>query len=72
MNRRRDLIVTNLAALLLLLVVLALGWRQEAAVGLIVLVLLDLFVVLRGRQARSDWSAEEDGTQESDGGVDDE
>ena len=72
MNRRRDLIVTNLAALLLLLLVLLLGWRQEAAVGLTVLVLLDLFVLLRGRQARSGWSDEEGGTPESDGGVEDE
>lgn len=54
MNRRRELIVANLAALLLLAVVLLLGWRQEAAFGLAVLLFLDLFVFLRGRQARSD------------------
>jgi Flp pilus assembly protein TadB len=53
MNRRRDLIVANLAALLLLFVVLLLGWRQEAAFGLAVLLFLDLFVFLRGRQVRS-------------------
>ena len=53
MNRRRDLIVANLAALLLLFVVLSLGWWQEAAFGLAVLLFLDLFVFLRGRQARS-------------------
>ena len=52
MNRRRDLIVANLASLLLLVVVLLLGWRQEAALGLAVLLLMDLFVVLRGRQSR--------------------
>ena len=54
MNRRRDLIVANLAALLLLVVVLLLGWWQEAAFGLAVLLFLDLFVFLRDRQARSD------------------
>ena len=54
MNRRRELIVANLAALLLLFVVLLLGWRQEAAFGLAVLLFLDLFVFLRGRQVRSD------------------
>ena len=54
MNRRRDLIVANLAAFLLLLIVLLLGWWQEAAFGLAVLAFLDLFVLLRGRQARSD------------------
>jgi hypothetical protein len=47
------LIVANVAALLLLVVVLLLGWWQEAAFGLAVLLLLDLFVFLRGRQARS-------------------
>lgn len=54
MNRRRDLFVANLAALLLLAVVLLLGWWQEAAFGLAVLLFLDLFVFLRGRQVRSD------------------
>ena len=63
MNRRRDLIVANLAALLLLFVVLLLGWWQEAAFGLAVLVLLDLFVFLRGRQARS--SEDTDGEDEN-------
>ena len=54
MTRRRDLLVANLAALLLLVVVLLLGWWQEAAFGLAVLLFLDLFIFLRGRQARSD------------------
>ncbi len=53
MNRWRDLIVANAAALLVLLTVLLLGWWQEAALGLAVLLFLDLFVALRGRQARS-------------------
>jgi hypothetical protein len=63
MNRRRDLIVANLAALLLLFVVLLLGWRQEAAFGLAVLLFLDLFVLLRSRQVRS--SEGTDGEDES-------
>lgn len=63
MNRRRELIVANLAVLLLLFVVLLLGWRQEAVFGLAVLLFLDLFVLLRGRQARS--SEGTDGEDES-------
>ena len=58
MTRRRDLLVANLAALLLLAFVLLLGWWQEAAFGLAVLLFLDLFVFLRGRHARSDTRAE--------------
>lgn len=73
MNRRRDLIVANVAILLLLCVVLLLGWRQEAAFGLAVLLLLNLFVMLRGRQARRDRDAEgEDASQMSSEGVEDE
>jgi Flp pilus assembly protein TadB len=72
-NRRRDLIVANVAVMLLLFVVLLLGWWQEAAFGLAVLLLLNLFVVLRGRQARYDRGAEgEDEGQASSGGVEDE
>jgi hypothetical protein len=61
-NRRRDLIVANLAALLLLVVVLLLGWWQEAAFGLAVLLFLDLFVFLRGRQVRYDETRSTEGT----------
>jgi hypothetical protein len=58
--------------LLLLCVVLLLGWRQEAAFGLIILLLLNLFVVLRGRQARHDRGAEgEEASQMSGEGVED-
>ena len=67
MNRRRDLLVANLAALLLLVVVLLLGWWQEAAFGLAILLFLDLFVFLRGRQARvraTRFTAEVDGDGE--------
>jgi hypothetical protein len=56
MNRRRDL----------LFVVLLLGWRQEAALGLAVLLFLDLFVFLRGRQARSDEARSSEGTDGED------
>ena len=66
MNRRRELIVANLAALLLLVVVLLLGWRQEAAFGLVVLLFLDLFVLLRGRQPRSDEARSSEGTDGED------
>ena len=70
MNRRRDLIVANLAVMLLLFVLLLLGWREEAAFGLAVLLLLNLFVMLRGRQARHDRSAEgEDESRAPSGGV---
>ena len=67
MNRRRDLIVANLAALLLLVVVLLLGWWQEAAFGLAVLLLLDLFVFLRGRQARSGVARSAEDTENEEG-----
>jgi hypothetical protein len=53
MQRPRDLIVTNVLALLLLLVVLLAGWREAAAFGLAVLVILDLMVVLRERSGHS-------------------
>jgi membrane protein implicated in regulation of membrane protease activity len=54
MIHRRDLFVANLAAVVVLLVVLLLGWWEAAAFGLAVLMLLDLMVVLRGRQARAE------------------
>jgi hypothetical protein len=54
MKRSRELIVTNLLALVVLLVVLLLGWREADAFGLAVLVILDLLAVIRERGARSD------------------
>lgn len=54
MARHRDLIVANLAGLLVLLVALLIGWWEAAAFGLAVLAILDLMVLLRGRQARAD------------------
>jgi hypothetical protein len=58
-KRRRDLIVTNVAAVAVLLVALLLGWREAAAFGLAVLVFMDLMVYLRERMARSDRDSEE-------------
>jgi hypothetical protein len=51
-KRRRDLILANVAALLVLLFVLLIGWGQEAAFGLAVLVILDLLVLVRERTSR--------------------
>lgn len=52
MKPDRELIVTNMLALLVLLVALLLGWREAAAFGLAVLIILDLMVLLRSRQVR--------------------
>ena len=54
MKRRRDLIVTNGAALLVLLVALLADWQEAVIFGLIVLLALNLFVLIRERQARSE------------------
>ena len=54
MKRRRDLIVTNLVALVVLLAALLAGWREAAAFGLAVLAVLNLIVLIRERQARSE------------------
>ena len=54
MKRPRELIVVNVVALIILLAVLLLGWREAAAFGLAVLVIMDLMVLMRGRQARSE------------------
>ena len=71
MKSRRDLIVANLAALFLLLVVLLIGWWQEALFGLAVLGLLDLMVLLRGRQAHTeDGTTVEDESLRQEGGED--
>ena len=53
MKRPRELRGTNIRALVVLLVVLLLGWREAAAFGLAVLVILDLLAVIRERGARS-------------------
>jgi hypothetical protein len=48
------LIVTNVLALVILLVALLLGWYEAVAFGLAVLLILDLLAILRERGARSD------------------
>jgi hypothetical protein len=55
----RDLLLANVLALFVLLVVLLIGWKEEAAFGLAVLIILDLMVLLRERQARSRDDSEE-------------
>jgi hypothetical protein len=47
------MVAANGAALLVLVLVMLLGWREAAAFGLATLVILDLLVILRGRQARA-------------------
>lgn len=59
MRRRRDLIVTNVAALMVLLVAFLAGWQEAAALGLAVLVMLNLIVLIRERQVRSEDDPEE-------------
>ena len=54
MKHRRDLIVSNVAALMVLAVALLAGWWEAAGFGLAVLILMDLMVLLRERQARSE------------------
>ncbi|MGD2039302.1 MAG: hypothetical protein PVH11_00660 [Anaerolineae bacterium] len=59
MSHGRSLFVANLLALLVLLVVLLLGWWDAAAFGLAVLLILDVLVWLRERQARIQTSADQ-------------
>ena len=59
MKRHRDLIVTNVAALMVLLVALLAGWQEAAGFGLVVLVVLNLIVLIRERQTRSEDDPEE-------------
>jgi hypothetical protein len=49
---RRELFAANGVGLLVLLVVLWLGWREEAVFGLVVLVIMDLLVIVRERFVR--------------------
>jgi hypothetical protein len=59
MSRRRELIVTNLLALVVLLAALAAGWWDAALFGLGVLVFMDVLVLLREFMGRSDRGGEE-------------
>lgn len=52
MKRRRELIVTNVVVLVVLLAVSLVGWWDAAAFGLAVLVILDLMALLRERLSR--------------------
>ena len=60
MNLRRNLLLPNLIALPVLLVVYLAGWREAAGFGLAVLVLMDLLILIRERQARAPGGEEED------------
>lgn len=57
------MVLANGVALLLLLIVVLVGWWQEAAFGLAVLVILDLMILLRGRQARAEDRSEGKGEE---------
>ena len=59
MKRWRDLIVTNVVALLVLLIALLVGWREAAVFGLAILVVMNLMVLIRERPARSKDDSEE-------------
>lgn len=52
-HRGRDLLLADLAGCLVLLAALAAGWRDAAAFGLAVLVILNLLAILRERLARA-------------------
>jgi hypothetical protein len=52
MKRKRDLLITNLLSLLILLAALLAGWREAAAFGSAVLVVMDVLVVIRERFPR--------------------
>lgn len=62
MGRRRDLMVANGAGLLVVVTALLLGWREAAAFGLVVLVVLDLMLVLREWSGRPRRDRDNDGT----------
>ena len=53
-GRLRDLVLADLAGCLVLLAALAAGWRDAAAFGLAVLIVLNLLAILRERLARLD------------------
>jgi hypothetical protein len=71
MNLPRELLVANGVALLVLVLVMFLGWREAAAFGLATLVILNLLVGLRGRQAHNATLSEEpdDLPEETEGGT---
>jgi hypothetical protein len=58
-GRVRDLVLADLAGCLVLLAALAAGWRDAAAFGLAVLIILNLLAILRERLARVEKESEE-------------
>ena len=59
MERKRELILANLASLLIVAAALAAGWRMEALFGLVVLAVMDLMVLIRQRFGRHDKDGQE-------------
>ena len=59
MKHQRDLIVADIAGLLIVLLALVAGWREAAGFGLAVLLVLNLMVFIRERQARTDSDRDE-------------
>ena len=55
----RDLLLADLAGCLVLLAALAAGWRDAAAFGLAILIILNLLAILRERLARADKESKE-------------
>ena len=53
MKRKRELVVTNMLALVVIVSVLVAGWWEAALFGLAVLLLMDLMAILREWGARS-------------------
>jgi hypothetical protein len=66
MKRKRDLIVTNILSVLVLLGALLAGWWEAAAFGLAVLVIMDLLVLFREWFSRSTRDAEANPDQNGD------
>ncbi len=60
-TRRRDLLVANLLALVFLFTAVFAGWREAAAFGLAVLLLMDAAVILRQRAAHRSRKGQHEG-----------
>ena len=66
MKRKRDFVITNVLAALVLIAALLAGWRQAALFGLAVLVIMDLMALLSERWPRHPRSLDEN-TEDSAG-----
>jgi hypothetical protein len=64
MRRKRDLLIANVLAFVVLLAALLAGWREAAAFGLAVLVIMDLMALLGERWPRRS-PRQEDSTEGS-------